>query len=211
MKKVLVLALSLFSVLFLGLSQEQKYVDYYDAEKTILRVEGMYVRGIEHGVWKTYYEDGTLQEEVNYFMGKLNGSVKRFHENGNTLLEQYFKDNKLDSVSYRYYPSGEKRSIGNYADNRKIGSWKYFYLNGNLRLEEEFQDSTRLLLTFNDIDSDSEYFVKNGSGTFVSYHPNGSFLEKIEYLDGIDHGVYEKFNVNGNVSVKGQSDRKSVV
>ena len=109
-------------------SQEQAYVDYYDTDETIKRAEGKYVRGIEHGLWRTYYQNGNIQEEINYFMGKLEGEFKRHHENGNLSVEQHFKNSKLDSISYSYFLGGEKMSEGSYSDNRKSGKWKYLQL-----------------------------------------------------------------------------------
>ena len=68
----------IFVLLQLSLTaQVQEYKDQFPNGET--RSEGNYVNGFEEGVWKYYYETGTLQEEANYKKGKLHGSVKRYH------------------------------------------------------------------------------------------------------------------------------------
>ncbi len=84
-----------FFVLFLiitqeAFSQDQPFVDYWNKDQKVKRSEGLYRRGLEHGTWKYYYSDGSIKEESEFFLGRLNGPVKRFYKNGQLETEGYF-------------------------------------------------------------------------------------------------------------------------
>ena len=48
----------------------------------------------KNGIYKSYYDNGQLREEVNYINGKENGILKTYHENGQLWKEVNYIDGK---------------------------------------------------------------------------------------------------------------------
>ena len=67
-----------------------------------------------------------LQEATNYRMGKLNGSVMRYHPNGKLVVEGYFKWDKQDSITRVFSDSEIKLEEGHYTKGVKVGMWYTF-------------------------------------------------------------------------------------
>ncbi|MGB1030978.1 MAG: toxin-antitoxin system YwqK family antitoxin [Flavobacteriales bacterium] len=108
---------------FIAKAQKQHYVDFYgDGEKAS---EGYFIRGLEHGEWKFWDEDGKLKETANYYMGQFNGSVIHYYPSGQIKHEGYFILDKQDSIMRSFSASGLLLEQGNYVDDDKIGTWEY--------------------------------------------------------------------------------------
>ena len=67
---------------------------YHDKEKTKVRVEYFKMNGKKEGIYKSYWNNGQLWEEVNYIDGKMNGIYKRYHYNGQLWEEINYIDGK---------------------------------------------------------------------------------------------------------------------
>ncbi|MGK0279742.1 MAG: antitoxin component YwqK of YwqJK toxin-antitoxin module, partial [Litorivivens sp.] len=57
MRKILTLVLICSSLTCFA--QKQQFVDFYEDGQKM--TEGFYERGVEHGVWKSYYQNGELR------------------------------------------------------------------------------------------------------------------------------------------------------
>ena len=111
----------------------QPFVDYYDIEQTKKRSEGLYSDGMEHGVWKYWYESGQLQEESTYFRGRLNGKTSIYFESGQKQNEGYFMFNIQDSIYSAWNTKGKLIEEGFYKKGEKQGIWKDYYQDGSLK------------------------------------------------------------------------------
>ncbi len=78
-----------------------------------IRVEGQMKDGKRHGIWTSYYKDGTKWSVNNYVLGELNG------------------------VSLSYYPNESVRFVGEYTHGKRSGTWK-FYSNTGQITEKQF-------------------------------------------------------------------------
>lgn len=76
-----------------------------------IRIEGEYVNGTPHGLWRVYYENKNE-----------NGN-----ENGKVLVETEFDDGERTSTHREYYESGRLREEGNYKMDYKFGEWRSWY------------------------------------------------------------------------------------
>ena len=75
----------------------------YDNENPKLEVT--YLKGKKHGIYRTYYEDGTLHQEKFYKNGKQDGVYKAFDENGVLYFEITYQDDKqhgFDKIYNKY-------------------------------------------------------------------------------------------------------------
>ena len=79
----------------------------------------MYRDGKEAGFWKTFSENGTLENTRQFEDGQL---IKEIHENGNVLLT---------------YPDGRPREEYNVVDQKKDGPFREWHDAGQWALEEQ--------------------------------------------------------------------------
>ena len=86
--------------------------ELYESGKT--KMEGAIENGQRTGLWKVYFEDGTLWSEGEYVDGKRNGTAKN------------------------YYPNGKLRYEGMFKQDQKIGRWKFYNEQGQLIEEKDF-------------------------------------------------------------------------
>lgn len=83
-------------------------------EKGSKKMAGAFTSDKRDGIWKAWYEDGTLWSEGEYKDGKRNGP-------GTT-----------------YHPNGKKHLEGNYKEDAQVGIWKIWDENGNLEKEVNY-------------------------------------------------------------------------
>ncbi len=69
--------------------------------------EGYIKKGKWDGPFKSYYDNGQLQQEEIYNNGKRDGPLKSYHENGQLMGEGTYKDDKLDGPYKSYYDNGQ--------------------------------------------------------------------------------------------------------
>jgi surface protein len=70
----------------------------------------------EDGLHKVYYDNGQIESQVEYKLGKMNGQA------------------------HGYYESGELQSEGMFKDDNRVGMWKGYHKNGKLRKMCEFKN-----------------------------------------------------------------------
>ena len=84
----------------------------------------------EDGIRSTFYEDGTLKEEVTYVNGRKNGLVRRWFGNGQLKCRGQMMNNRWNGVYEEWFENGESKTIGVYLDGRQDGEWKFFDKSG---------------------------------------------------------------------------------
>lgn len=95
--------------------KEQKLVRYPNGKK---KMTGKYKDGERHGVWSSWYRDGSLQSEMRYKDGKRHGFYKT------------------------WYPNGNLRYEGRYHHGERSGEWKFYNKNGELDRTIEFDHTS---------------------------------------------------------------------
>ena len=112
---------------------------------------------------KTYhYADGSLMVEEPYRDGKLDGVVKIYYQEGALWREESFKENELH------------------------GPYKVYYRNGALKMEKQFKDG-------------------KAEGIGRQYDPNEKLRALGTYRDGkLIH--LERYDEAGNLIVENESD-----
>jgi len=74
-----------------------------------VKIEGQYKNGTRHGLWKSFYEDGTKYSE------------------------DFFEDGKKNGKTATYYKNGKLRYIGYFSWDEPSGSWQFFNEDGTLK------------------------------------------------------------------------------
>lgn len=118
-----------------------------------------------HGIWKYWYQSGTLQSEQEYANGSYAGhwtayhpdgvlayeidfsagTARYYHPNGQLMNSgQITQDFKRTGLWKSFDEQGHLVSEGNYTANQKDGVWKWYTANGAVDAEEVFQTGNRI-------------------------------------------------------------------
>ena len=87
---------------------------YWDASNKHVQGVGCYFRSEaspntteKHGKWLFYSYDGILEEEANYYRGRLHGKRVFYDEQKRVKQESYYKFNVPDSIYREFAPDGK--------------------------------------------------------------------------------------------------------
>ena len=144
---------------------------YQMGDGTDLSSTGLSCNGRD-GQWFVFFENGKLEQECNYFDGKLDGSFKSYFTSGKTNSEGVFKD-------------------GNYND-----LWTFYHENGNLKGKGNFKMGNGTDLGSTGISRNGR------DGKWELYHENGKISQECSYVDGKLKGVFKSYYVNGNMELE---------
>ena len=113
---------------------------YLDQESNALVSTEEYSNGVLNGESITYYPNTEQPTEVIVFKnGKMNGSLRKFFQDGTLMTESYYNDGLPDGKFIQYYMDGKLQIVGNYKNGIQTGEWKYFDKDGDFIDEEEFK------------------------------------------------------------------------
>jgi antitoxin component YwqK of YwqJK toxin-antitoxin module len=163
---------------------------------------GNYNKGLQHGLWMDYYENGALKDSGYYADGRMNGSWTYWYENGNLASNSIFKSNLQHGLWKDYYDNGKIKSEGRLAEGKMIGDWKSYYPTGQLREEFEYKSNEKLIIK-NVWDLDGKLLVKNGNGYYKYFLETGDVIESGKVENGMRVGIWSHFYENGDLQSKG--------
>lgn len=102
---------------------------------------------------KEYYEDGNLLKEGPIDNNKRHGNWKTYYRSGKTWNELTYYEGTLDDTIKGYYTNGTMKYQGIYNKGQKTGVWLFFDEEGNLKENkvymqpgEKREDTLRLTL-----------------------------------------------------------------
>ncbi|WP_339886927.1 hypothetical protein [uncultured Flavobacterium sp.] len=99
---------------------------YYHKESKVVMSSENYKKGILSGVKKTFYDDGSVAEILNFSEGKRNGNYKKFGVNEKILEDLNYKNDELHGVATYYDGLGNISIQGQYNEGLKSGVWKTY-------------------------------------------------------------------------------------
>ena len=76
--------------------------------------------GKQHGVSRSFYENGDLESEVNWLNGKKEGPYKSFYSGGAIRWEEYYLNGKLEGLQIGYEKEGIK-DLAQFANGQRHG------------------------------------------------------------------------------------------
>lgn len=127
--------------------------------------EGEFLNNRKTGIWKKYFANGKMQNEITYQNSRPNGFAKIYYKNGNLKEQGIWKGNKwvgeykffhengkiYHEFAYSekgkrsgeqkyYYDTGQVMIEGNWEGGKEKGVIKEYYENGEIRSEKFFND-----------------------------------------------------------------------
>ena len=139
MKKIKVLFMLIFILLFASCGKP-KEVNMKDTE---IRDGITYIKGknkVFTGIVKSYYDNGSLREEVTLKDGKQDGISKTYYDNGNLEYIGLHKNGKLDGIFKSYYPNGKVENERYYKNGVPDGISKNYNENGKFLSEHHYKN-----------------------------------------------------------------------
>lgn len=109
--------------------------------KDKLLEKGQFKEGLQYGLWKSWYEDGTLKAINNYDDGLLYGDFERYDSTGQLLKKGTFKKGKLDGKLY-VYEDGQLSEVIKYDDGEIKNAAPLEKADSTAIATEELTDST---------------------------------------------------------------------
>ena len=107
-------------------------IEYHADGKTIKSIYTIDEHGVRQGDFKSYHENGQLEEKCTYKDGKLDGLEEWYYPNGQLMTKCTYKDGKLDGQYETYYPDGQLEE-------------KCTYENGELSYDSKARRERKLL------------------------------------------------------------------
>lgn len=173
--------LIIFSLLFVGYSCAPKHEtkSLYFEGKLISEYQYYISDGdtIADGVYRSFYKNGNLKEEINYKDDKQVGNANYYWDNGKLESQLVFINDKLVSQIGNWDYNGNR--IDSFTVLNGKGVLTEYYKNGKMRRTTEMRDS-----------------IENGKT--IEYDKNGKITSITTYVYGYEHGEAMRV-VNGNI------------
>ena len=158
-------------------------------------------------IWKTFYNNGKLKEEMRYKNDLLNGYYKEYDKKGklinatlyiNGVPQNYTEELATLNIKKEYYANGNVKVEGIYdIKNNKNGLFKYFDENGKIKQSEIYLHG--ILLAKGLIDKEGQR-----QGYWEEYYENGNIKSKGKYKDGLRIDEWEYYFINKKLQQKGK-------
>ncbi len=123
--------------------------------------------GRRQGVWKYYYANGDIREEINYVNNLQEGLNTKYFPGKKMQVEGNYLGGRKDGEYKRYFLSGQVAVEGKYVYGQRDGQWMEYYENGQTKSEREYKKGVK-------------------EGNWKSYDRKGTLLTNITYKNGKD-------------------------
>lgn len=132
-----------------------------NANNDTLLIAG-YDEGREHGEWKSFYNNGQLEELRYYDKGVKTKMLTRWWENGQMQLNCTFRQGEYGGAFKEWNIRGQLIKVMHYKNGYEEGSQKLFYDNGKIRSNYVVKNGKRigLLGTKNCVNVSDSIFKK---------------------------------------------------
>ncbi|HIA36507.1 MAG TPA: toxin-antitoxin system YwqK family antitoxin [Flavobacteriales bacterium] len=205
--------------------RDKKAPNYKEDQKI---EEGTYLDNRKTGVWKKYFANGKLQNEITYQNSRPNGFAKLYYENGQLKEEGLWKGNKWigeyklyhengnlyhefefnkvgkrEGVQKYYHENGKIMIEGEWAMGKESGYLKEYYEDGSIKAEKNFANGTLDVATVKEYKKpehivDKKPVEPSGSGVTVDKTEVSRSAKK---FDG--NGPYTLYNMDRQISKDG--------
>ena len=135
----------------------------YDPNRTAYISLLHYKDGEKTGVWKSYYENGTVSQQASYLDGEFEGEFITYHTNGMTRIKGKYIEGNEDGSWRSYADSGELELIIKYQFGQRLTE---------IRINGYFED------TFVDGRTKTEYTYRNKlkDGPYRIFYDQGEYI-----------------------------------
>mgnify|MGYP006281872019 CR=1 FL=1 len=173
--------------------------DFLVSRERVNRKDG---EGLKQGVWKEFYENGNLKNEMTYRDGMLHGYYKEYNDKGiltstmlydkGKIVEEDIDDDPEIDIENRYDSEGNLIFSGPYKKGTPIGIHREYNRDGSVKNAIIYNDQG---------DKVSEGIVTTDgrrSGKWINYYDDGKIREEGEYNNNSKTGTWKFYDRDGN-------------
>lgn len=129
--------------------------------------EGRFKDNNREGIWKQYFDDGSISSEITYTHDETEGPAKIYYPNGRIAEQGYWKKDTWVGVYKSYYKNGKLNYLWNFCeDGTRSGVQEYFYENGKKMISGQWIHGLE-------------------SGVIKRYNEQGQLIEEQTYNNGV--------------------------
>jgi antitoxin component YwqK of YwqJK toxin-antitoxin module len=163
------------------------------------------------GLWVFNYDTGHKNQESTFKTGKLEGLFKSFFENGNLESQVNYTNDNLTGIYREYYNSGKLKQEKNYKTGSLEGVFKSYSEVGQITMEctyvlgkktgaqKEYHQNNVLKSTKNYVNGEID-------GVAKEYFENGKIQKEYSTKNGYFIGAYKEYYSNGNLKKTAEGD-----
>lgn len=145
-----------------------------------VKAEIPYVKGVRHGIEKSWYPSGQIAIEAPWENGAQEGIVLFYHDSGGRQAALPFHNGKLEGQQFTWHENGQLLSEEHYRNGMRNGRSAFWGPDG----KEE------MVLTYrNDV----------MDGPQLWFHPNGNRAKEFILRNEMPHGHYWEWDEEGKV------------
>jgi antitoxin component YwqK of YwqJK toxin-antitoxin module/tetratricopeptide (TPR) repeat protein len=194
--------------------------------------------GADHkrtGKWQQLRPDGSLEGELHYVAGELDGPVRHYYPGGQLRSEATYRAGKADGTSKKYSEDGhvletrqlakgdfEGEAVDYYASTRpsfkvlmhadeKSGALERYYPDGTVQLHEQYaqgkaQGEHATYYPDKTPERKMTFAQDEPTGAYSDHYPNGQPRETGQFARGKRAGTWREYFSNGKLSVEKNYD-----
>jgi antitoxin component YwqK of YwqJK toxin-antitoxin module len=229
-------------VVFFSNGKREGYAKEFDRDSTIVslkqykdnylisreRINRKDEKGFKQGTYKTFYEDGSVKEEVNYLDDQLHGYFREYDENGillqtlryerGAIIEEIDEEAK-EIIDFRrtYDEQGRLLFSGGYIEEIPIGIHRFFDTTGavinsfiynerGLKISEGIVDEQgnrrgewKDFYITGELRARGNYSNNRRTGEWIFYFKNGRIEQKGRFLSGRYDGEWIWYYDTGEI------------
>lgn len=152
--------------------------------------EWLYKNGSREGMSKGYYETGILAYEENYKNNELDGYSRHYHKNGKLWLETFYKNGNQDGICKSYDEKGQLKYEIIYENQNK--NYKKYDENQNIKEEIQYSYSENLK---NYLKNGYEKLYDKGIIQEEKKYKMNTLLELIKYSENRKDSIFYENNI----------------
>lgn len=138
-----------------------------------------YVNGSAQGVWKSYYDNGALNEETTFVAAEKSGPYKRYYALGDLMITGAHLDGHRVGAWAEYWDNGKVKWSGSYdAGGQRIGLWTKFAYSGQVEATGTFAEDRE-------------------NGAWMYFHDSGKLEATGMMVDGLRSGLWQTYFADG--------------
>ncbi len=164
------------------------------------------LNGKQHGNVKFYYPSGQLQTDCNYKYGKVEGKCTQYYENGEVQLSETYSNGKRNGTSTLYDEQGNEIKFSTYVNGEAIGPYKTYKPDGSLlesgNMGTNGFEGKRTYTQDDGFKIEETYVNGMKNGTSTAWRPDGSIYSTTNFVNNKQHGDAFLYYEDGSVKFK---------
>jgi len=145
---------------------------------SVLTRKGEYIQNNREGIWKVLREDGSTLFESEFRNDKKNGTENKFGTKGQILETSFYRDNQREGEYIEKTEKGLMKEKGFFSGGKRSGNWTVYYITDEKGKEISSETPKEILECKDDL----------RNGKYTKFNPNGTKSEDSTFIEGKRNG-----------------------